>query len=61
MENHIWKLNGLLASFIIMRLRMNKKSHVQIEWPFSIVHHNEVTNITNGNVEVLKTPCGDKV
>jgi hypothetical protein len=39
----------------------NGKSHMQIEWPFCSVHHNEVANITNGGVEVLETPCGDGV
>jgi hypothetical protein len=61
MENCMCKLNGLLASFIKMKLQMNGKSHMQIEWPFCNVHHNEIVDITNGSVEVLETPCGNKV
>jgi hypothetical protein len=42
MENHMCKLSGLLIVFLTMKLWMNGKLHVQIEWPFCIVHHNEV-------------------
>jgi hypothetical protein len=40
---------------------MNGKSHMQIEWPFCNIHHNEVEDITNGGVEVLEIPCGNGV
>jgi len=44
MENDMCKLSGLLIVFTTMKLQMNGKLHVQIEWPSCIIHHNEVTD-----------------
>jgi hypothetical protein len=44
MENHMCKLSGLFKVFITMKLQMNGKSHMEIEWPSCIIHHNEVTD-----------------